>query len=88
MLSMRGQEAQTMPMPGATNSPNTIYVVFKPQSITPPSHMDYRMKIDLQGISAYLPVYLNYLDAMNDYPYEHIHEINLINLKRELELPI
>ena len=49
MLSMRGQEAQTMPMPGATNSPNTIYVVFKPQSITPPSHMDYRMKIDLHN---------------------------------------
>tara|TARA_R110002020_G_scaffold317447_1_gene533053 strand:- start:1548 stop:1814 length:267 start_codon:yes stop_codon:yes gene_type:complete len=88
MLSTQGQAAQKMPMPGANNSPNTIYVVFKPQSLTYPNNMDYRMRIDIQGISAYLPVYFDYMEAMNDYPYEQIHEINLVNFKRELELPI
>ena len=88
MLSTRGHEAQQMPIPGANNSPDTIYVVFKPQSLTYPNNMDYRMRIDIQGISAYLPVYFNYMEAMNDYPYEQIHEINLINFKRDLELPI
>ena len=46
------------------------------------------MRIDIQGISAYLPVYFDYMEAMNDYPYEHIHEINLIDFKKELSLPI
>ena len=39
------------------------------------------MKFEINGISAYLPIYLNYFDAMNDYPNEPIHAINLTELK-------
>ncbi len=88
MQSISGYTASTMPTPGKVSTPDYIYIVLSPQSLTHPSKMSTRLKLDLKGLSAYFPVYVDYLDAMNDYPNDLIQAINLTEIKRELGMPI
>ena len=88
MQSIVGYTATSMPTPGKVIAPDEIYIVLTPQSLTQPSKMTTRLRLELKELSAYFPVYVDYLDAINDYPYDQIQAVNLTEIKRELGMPI
>ena len=88
MQSISGYAASNMPTPGKVSIPDNIYIVLTPHSLTQPSKMSTRLKLDLKELSAYFPVYVDYLDAMHDYPNDQIQAVNLTEIKRELGMPI
>ena len=88
MQSNVGYTATSMPTPGKVIAPDEIYIVLTPQSLTQPSKMTTRLRLELKELSAYFPVYVDYLDAINDYPYDQIQAVNLTEIKRELGMPI
>ena len=88
MQSIGGYNATNMPTPGKVPTPDHIYIILTPKSLTQPSKMSTRLKLELKELSAYFPVYINYLDAVNDYPNDQIHSVSLTEIKRELGMPI
>ena len=83
MQSIGGYNATNMPTPGKVPTPDHIYIILTPKSLTQPSKMSTRLKLELKELSAYFPVYINYLDAVNDYPNDQIHSVNLTEIKRK-----
>ena len=46
------------------------------------------LTIENVSMTAYLPVYTNYQQAMAEHPNSHIYVMSLIEFKRELGMPI
>ena len=69
--------------------PDQVCLVLKP-SRNPngdaQEHQSGSLNIDLCGIVGYLPIYINYQQAMQDHPNSHIYVMDLTEYNREIGL--
>ena len=75
----------------ASKWPDQICIVLKPmQSKSGDAQIGQSGTITIEaiGMTAYLPIYINYQAALQDYPHAPIHVMSFVDFKRELGVNI